>query len=102
MYQHILLMTNGCADCNINPCVGILLAESLEARVTGVYVTENLSAKEILDIYNPGPLKWAGAGKRQKEAMADAEKRRKDVASKSLKRQRNRAPTLGSRLKACA
>jgi len=95
MYQHILLMRNGCAECNTNPCVGILLAKSLEARVTGVYVMENLSAKEILDIYNPGPLKWAGAGKRQKQAMADAEKRQKDVAGKSLEKTEKSCADLG-------
>ena len=95
MYQHILLMTNGCSDCDINPCVGILLAKSLEARVTGVYVTENLSAKEILDIYNPAPLKWAGEGNRKKEAMADAEKRRKHIASKSLEKTEKSCADLG-------
>ena len=86
MYKHMLLMMNGCADCNMNPCVGVLFAKSLEAKVTGVYVTGNFTAKEILDIYNPDDLKWAGAGNKQKEAMADAEKRRKDDASKPLEK----------------
>jgi len=95
MYQHILLMTNGCTECDINPCVGILLAKSLDAKVTGVYVTETLSAKEILDIYNPAPLKWAGEGKRKKEAMADAEKRRKHFASESLKKSEISCANMG-------
>ena len=86
MYKHILLMRNGCGDCNINPCIGVLLAKSLEAKVTGVYVAENFTAKEILDIYNPDDLKWAGAGNSEKEAMVNAEKRQKDVASKSLEK----------------
>jgi hypothetical protein len=84
MYKHILLMRNGCGDCNINPCIGVLLAKSLEAKVTGVYVAENFSKKEILKIYNPDDLKWAGAGISEKTAMEDAEKWRDGVASKSL------------------
>lgn len=95
MYRHILLMTNGCGDCNFNPCVGVLLAKSLDARVTGVYVTENLTAKEILGIYDPGDLKWAGEGKRKKEAMADAEKRRNDAASKSIDKSETMCANMG-------
>lgn len=95
MYRHILLMTNGCGDCNFNPCVGVLLAKSLDAKVTGVYVTENLTAKEILGIYDPGPLKWAGAGKKKKEAMADAEKRRKHAASKSIEKSETQCADMG-------
>jgi nucleotide-binding universal stress UspA family protein len=95
MYKHILLMRNGCTDCNINPCVGVLLAKSLEAKVTGVYVTENLSAKEILDIYNPTPLKWAGEGNRKKEAMAEAETRRKEVATNSIKKSEMSCANIG-------
>ena len=86
MYKNMLLMMNGCADCNNNPCVGLLLAKSLEAKVTGVYFMENFTGKEILDIYNPDDLKWAGAGNKEKEAMADAEKQRQDVASKPIKK----------------
>jgi len=86
MYTHILLMKNGCEDCDIDPCVGVLLAKSLEAKVTGVYVRENFTGKEILDIYNPSDLKWAGAGKSEKEAMEEEEKRRKDIASKPLEK----------------
>ena len=95
MYKHMLLMMNGCADCNMNPCVGVLFAKSLEAKVTGVYVTGNFTAKEILDIYNPDDLKWAGAGNKEKETMADAERRRMDVASKPIKKTEKLCANLG-------
>ena len=95
MYKHMLLMTNGCADCNINPCVGVLLAKSLDAKVTGVYVTEYLTGKEILNIYHPDDLKWAGAGEKEKEAMTDAEKRQKDIARKPLEKTEKLCVNLG-------
>lgn len=95
MYKHMLLMMNGCADCNINPCVGVLFAKSLEAKVTGVYVTENFTGKEILDVYNPDDLKWAGTGNEKKETMADAERRRMDVASKPIKKTEKMCANLG-------
>jgi len=84
MYKNILLMRNGCGECKINPCLGVILAKSLAAKVTGVYVTENFTGKEIRDIYTPDELKWPGAVTSEKEALADAEKRQKHMASSAL------------------
>lgn len=84
MYQNILLMRNGCVECNENPCLGVLLAKSLEARVTAVYVTEKYTSKEIRNIYNPDELKWPGAVAKKKEAALAAEKEQKGLGGQVL------------------
>jgi nucleotide-binding universal stress UspA family protein len=84
MYKNMLLMRNGCEGCDMKTCLGVLLAESLAAEVTAVYVTENFTGKEIRDIYTPDELKWPAAGRYGKDAMASAEQRKKVLASEVL------------------
>jgi nucleotide-binding universal stress UspA family protein len=95
LYRNILLMKNGCMDCKLNPCLGVLLAKSLEAKVTAVYVTENLAWKEIRDIFQSADLKWPGAGDTEKEAMAAVEKRRKELANQALEKTEKMCTGLG-------
>jgi len=84
MYKSVLLVRNGCEGCSMNTCLGVLLAESLEARVTAVYVTGNFTWKELRNIYGLDELKWSGAGRSGKEALAAAERRKVDLANKAL------------------
>jgi nucleotide-binding universal stress UspA family protein len=84
MYQNILLMRNGCVECSVNPCLGVLLAKSLEASVTAVYVSEKYTSKEIRTIYNPDELKWPGEVAKKKEAALAAEEDQKRLGAKAL------------------
>ena len=63
MYKNVLLMRNGCEGCSMETCLGVLLAESLNAKVTAVYVTGNFTWQELRNIYGVDELKWAGAGR---------------------------------------
>ena len=84
MYKNILLMRNGCEGCSMETCLGVLLAESLNAKVTAVYVTEDFNWKELRDIYAFDDLKWSGSGRVGKESMADAERRKAGMANDAL------------------
>ena len=84
MYKNILLMRNGCEGCSMETCLGVRLAESMSAKVTAVYVTGNFTWQELRNIYGMDELKWPGAGKAGKEAMAAAEGRKTSLAKEAL------------------
>ena len=84
MYKNVLLMKNGCEGCSMKTCLGVLLAESLNAKVTAVYVTGDFTWKELRRIYGVDELKWPGAAKVGKEAMAAAEGRKGILAKEAL------------------
>ena len=84
MYKNVLLMRNGCEGCSMETCLGVLLAKSLNAKVTAVYVTGNYSGQELRKTCGADELKWAGAGREGKEAMAAAEEREAGLAKKAL------------------
>ena len=84
MYKNVLLMRNGCEGCSMETCLGVLLAESLNAKVTAVYVTGKYTGKELRKICGADELKWPGAGRVGKEAMAAAEGREAGLAKKAL------------------
>jgi nucleotide-binding universal stress UspA family protein len=65
-------------------CLGVLLAESLNAKVTAAYVTGDFTWEELRKIYGVDELKWAGAGKASKNAMAVAEGRKGSLGKKAL------------------
>lgn len=84
MYRNILLPTDGLGKCVFGTCHGVLLAKDLNAKVTAVCVTDKLSAKEILRIY-PGSENWSiSDGVRAKDALAQAEDAKKELAEKAL------------------
>jgi hypothetical protein len=76
MYKNILLMRNGCEGCSMGTCLGVLLAESLNAKVTAAYVTEDFTWQELRNIYGADELKWPGAARVGKDAMTAAEERK--------------------------
>jgi hypothetical protein len=84
MYKNVLLMRNGCEGCSMETCLGVLLAESLNAKVTAVYVTGDFTWKELRNICGVDELKWAGAGKVSKNAMAAAEGRKASLGKEAL------------------
>jgi nucleotide-binding universal stress UspA family protein len=84
MYKSVLLMRNGCEGCSMETCLGVRLAESMSAKVTAVYVTGNFTWQELRNIYGMDELKWPGAGKAGKEAMAAAEGRKTRLAKEAL------------------
>jgi hypothetical protein len=84
MYKNILLMRNGCEGCSMETCLGVLLAESLNAKVTAAYVTGDFTWKELRNICGVDELKWAGAGKASKNAMAAAEGRKASLGKEAL------------------
>ena len=83
-YKNVLLMRNGCEGCSMKTCLGVLLAESLNAKVTAVYVTGNSTGQELRKICGADELKWAGAGRAGKEAMAAADSRTEVLAKEAL------------------
>ncbi len=84
MYKNILLPTDGLGKCAFGTCHGVLLAKDLKAKVTAVCVTDKLSAKEILKAY-PGSENWSiSDGARAKDALAQAEEAKKELAEKAL------------------
>jgi nucleotide-binding universal stress UspA family protein len=84
MYKNILLMRNGCEGCSMETCLGVLLAESLNAKVTAAYVTGDFTWQELRHIYGLDELKWSGAGRAGKEAMVAAEERKARLAEEAL------------------
>jgi len=84
MYRNILLMRNGCEGCSMETCLGVLLAESLNAKVTAAYVTGDFTWQELRHIFGLDELKWAGAGRAGKEAMAAAEESKARLAKEAL------------------
>jgi hypothetical protein len=84
MYKNILLIRNGCEGCSMETCLGVLLAKSLNAKVTAVYVTGNYSGQELRKICGADELKWAGAGRVGKEAMVAADYRAEVLAKEGL------------------
>jgi len=84
MYKNVLLMRNGCEGCSLETCLGVRLAESMNAKVTAVYVTGNFTWQELRNIYGMSELKWPGAEKVGKEAMAAAEGRKTSLAKEEL------------------
>ena len=84
MYKNILLMRNGCEGCSMATCLGVRLAESLNAKVTAVYVTGNYTGQELRKVCGADELKWPGAGRAGKEAMAAAESRKEVLAKEAL------------------
>ena len=84
MYKSVLLMRNGCEGCSMRTCLGVLLAESLDAKVTAVYVTGDFTWQELGKIYGMDELKWPGAARAGRDAMADAEKRKVGLAKEAL------------------
>ena len=84
MYKNILLMRNGCEGCSMETCLGVLLAKSLDAKVTAVYVTGNSTGQELRKICGADELKWPGAGRAGKEAMVAADGRKVRLAKEVL------------------
>ena len=84
MYKNVLLMRNGCEGCSMDPCLGVLLAESLNARVTAAYFTGDFTWQELRKVYGLDELKWPGAARAGKEAKAAAEGRKIRRAMEAL------------------
>ncbi len=84
MYKNILLPTDGLGKCAYGICHGILLAKELNAKITAVHVTGKLTAREILDIYQPSSLVGRSDAKKAQEYMAQAEEARKEIGAKAL------------------
>jgi nucleotide-binding universal stress UspA family protein len=84
MYKNILLPTDGLAKCAFGTCHGVLLAKNLHAKITAVCITDKLSAKDILKIYDPEMIFSLSEGKKAQEAMAHAEEERMEQAGKAL------------------
>ena len=85
MYKNVLLMRNGCEGCSMDICLGVLLAESLNAKVTAAYVTGDFTWKELRKIYGVDELKWPGAARAAKDAKAAARERKASLAKEALK-----------------
>jgi nucleotide-binding universal stress UspA family protein len=66
-------------------CLGVLLAESLNAKVTAAYVTGDFTWQELRKIYGLDELKWAGAARAGKEAKATADEMKTRQAKETLK-----------------
>jgi nucleotide-binding universal stress UspA family protein len=62
----------------------VQLAESLNAKVTAAYVTEDFTWKELRKIYALDELKWPGAGRAGKGAVASAEAGKATLAKEAL------------------
>ena len=84
MYKNMLLMRNGCEGCSMKTCLGVLLAESFDAKVTAVYVTGDFTWRELRHIYGLDELKWSGAARAGKDAITDAERRKAGLAKEAL------------------
>ena len=85
MYRNILLPTDGLAKCKYGTCHGILLAKSLNAKITAAYVTRHLTAQEILGYYHED-LPWAvsNGGRKAQAAIAQAQEAHEEEAEKAL------------------
>jgi hypothetical protein len=84
MYKNVLLMRNGCEGCSVETCLGVLLAESLNAKVTAAYVTGDFSWQELRKIYGLDELKWSGAARAGREAKEAAVERKVRLAKEAL------------------
>lgn len=84
MYKNFLLMRNGCEGCTTETCLGVLLAESFDARVTAVYVMEDFTWQELRHLYGLDELKWPGAARSGKQAKESAQTGKAALASKAL------------------
>jgi len=84
MYKNVLLMRNGCEGCSKDTCLGVLLAASMNAKVTAAYVTGDFTWQELRKIYGLDELKWAGAARAGKDAKAAAEGRKIRLAKEAL------------------
>jgi len=84
MYKNILLPTDGLGKCAYGICHGIVLAKELNAKITAVHVTGKLTAREILEIYQPATLAGRSDARRAQEDMAQAEEARKEIGAKAL------------------
>ena len=84
MYKNVLLVRNGCEGCSMEPCLGVLLAESLHAKVTAVYATGSFTGQELRKICGADELKWSGAARVGKEALEAAEERNARLAKEAL------------------
>ncbi|MBE0569788.1 MAG: universal stress protein [Deltaproteobacteria bacterium] len=84
MYKNILLPTDGLAKCAFGTCHGVLLAKDLHAKITAVCITDKLSAREILKIYEPEMIWSLSEGKKAQDAMAQAEAEAREQAGKAL------------------
>jgi nucleotide-binding universal stress UspA family protein len=85
MYQNILLPTDGLAKCQFGTCHGILLAKSLNAKITAVYVMRHLTAQEILDRYHEEtPWSFSVDAHKAQEAIAQAEAAHREEADEAL------------------
>jgi nucleotide-binding universal stress UspA family protein len=85
MSKNVLLVRNGCEGCSKDPCLGVLLAESMDASVTAAYVTGDFTWKELRNIYGVDELKWSGAARAGREAKAAAEREKNLQAKEALK-----------------
>ena len=85
MYKNVLLMRNGCEGCSMETCLGVRLAESMNAKVTAAYVTGDFTWKELRKIYGVDELKWPGAARAAKDAKAAARGRKASLAEEALK-----------------
>ena len=84
MYKNVLLMRNGCEGCSMDTCLGVLLAESLNAKVTAAYVTGDFTWKELRNIYGIDELKWSGAARAGRVAKEAAVERKVRLAKEAL------------------
>ena len=84
MYKNVLLMKNGCEGCSADTCIGVSIAQSLDAKVTAVYVTGNFTWRELRKIYGLDELKWPGAARAGKAAQTTAESRKTALANEAL------------------
>jgi hypothetical protein len=84
MYKNVLLMRNGCEGCSAKTCLGVLLAESMNAKVTAAYISGDFTWQELRKIYGLDELKWHGAAGAGKKAKAAAESRKVSQANESL------------------
>jgi nucleotide-binding universal stress UspA family protein len=84
MYKNVLLMKNGCEDCSMKTCLGVLLAESMNAKVTAAYVTGDFTWQELRKFYGLDELKWSGAARAGKNAKASAEEGKVRLAIEAL------------------
>jgi len=84
MYKNILLPTDGLGKCAYGICHGVVLAKELNAKITAVHVTGKLTAREILEIYQPATLTGRSDAKKAQEDMTQAEEARKEIGAKAL------------------
>lgn len=95
MYKNVLLMRNGCEGCSAETCLGVLLAGSMNAKVTAAYITGDFTWQELRRIHGLDELKWHGAARAGKDAMAVAESRKAGLAKEALESMENMCADRG-------